>query len=51
MYMGSSKMTQTRTYLKVDMRIHGTLHTLPKLPPSVDGSNWLTAGKDPRVKG
>ena len=32
------------TYLKVNRRIHGTLHNLPKHPPSVDGGNWLTAG-------
>ena len=32
------------TYLKVNRRIHGTLHNLPKHPPSVDSGNWLTAG-------
>ena len=49
--MGNSKIIQTWTYLKADRRSHETLHTLPKLPPSVDGGNWLTAGQDLRVKG
>ena len=31
-------------YLKANGRCHGTLHTLPKLPPSVDSGNWLIAG-------
>ena len=39
-----------RTYLKANRRIHGTLPTLPKQPPSVNGGNWTTAGQDWRVK-
>ena len=30
-------------YLKTNRRNNGTLHTLPKQPPSMDGGNWLTA--------
>ena len=31
-------------FLKGNRRIHGTQHTLPKAPPSVDGGNWFEAG-------
>ena len=29
--------------MKTNRRNNGTLHTLPKQPPSMDGGNWLTA--------
>ena len=44
-YMVNSKTIQTRTYLKANRKIHGTLVTLPKLPPSFDGVDWLTVSK------
>ena len=45
-YMVNSKIIRIWTYLKAIRRIHGTLHNLPKHPPSVDGGNWLTLGGD-----
>ena len=41
-YMVNSKIIQTLTYLKANSRMHGTLHTLPKPPPSFDDGDWLT---------
>ena len=46
-YMVNSKINQTWIYLKNNRRIHETLHSLPTLLPSVDGSNWFTAGSNP----
>ena len=43
-YMANSKIIRIWTYLKANRRIHGTLRTLPKYPPSVDSGNWLIAG-------
>ena len=41
----NEKMTLTWSYSKVNRRINGTLHTIPKHHHlSVDGGNWLTAG-------
>ena len=42
--MVNSKIIQVWTYLKANKRIHGTLHTLPKPPPSFDNVDWLTEG-------
>ena len=37
------------TCLKANRIFLGSLHTLPKPPPSVDGGDWLTSGSNPQA--